>query len=254
MTKRAKWILAAAFAVAVVGEVQAQRGGAGGGGQRQPGQQGRGGFGQQQSLYVIMLTNADLQKELKITDDQKKALKDVTTKAEELAKERAAAFGGGGGGGDRQAMQEKTTKLAEEAKATAEKALTDDQKKRIKQIDVQRMGLAAFTNEDVIKGLKITDDQKAKLKTVSDDTQKQIAALRTELGLGGRGAGGGAAGARPDPEKMAEFQKKSAKMTEDAMAKATKELTNDQQKAWKEMVGEAFDVSKLTARPMRRDN
>jgi Spy/CpxP family protein refolding chaperone len=238
MTKLAKFILAAAFAVSVAGAAQAQR---------QPGGQGgRGGMGFQQPLHILLLSNADLQKELKITDDQKKGLKDVMDKAEALNKKMQEAFGGGGGREAFQAIQEERTKLAEEAKAAAEKALTEDQKKRVKQIEVQRMGMMAFANDDVVKALKVTDDQKAKLKSIGEEVQKEIGDLRREYGGGG--------GGRPDPEKMAEMAKKTKAITDEAMEKVTKELSDDQKKAWKELTGEPFDVSKLNPQMRRRDN
>jgi len=252
-----RWHMWAAVAVTVLvaGTTLAQA-------QRQRPQQpggGRGGM-QQTSLAVTVLTNEDLQKDLKVTDDQKKSLKDVTDKATELAKKRAELFTGGGGRPDQAKMQEiqtESTKLTEEAKTATDKAFTDDQKKRLKQIEVQQLGMRAFTNDDVVKTLKITDDQKTKLKTVTDEYTKASTDLRTEYGMGGgRGAGGGGGngGARPDAAKMAEYQKKAATLTSESMEKAKKELTDDQKKAFADLTGAAFDLTKLQARPMRRDN
>jgi hypothetical protein len=240
-----RWQQWAAVAVAVLaaGATQAQE-------QRQRQQGGRG-MGQQQSLYVLALTNEDLQKELKMTDDQKKGLREVTERATNLAKKRQEAFGGGQP--DREKMQEvmkEAEALTADAKAAVEKAATDDQKKRIKQIEVQQMGLRAFANEDVVKAMKFTDDQKAKMKTVTEEYTKASADLRTEYGMGGRPGGG----ERPSAEKMAEYTKKAAALTTETMDKVKKELTDDQKKAWEDMTGPAFDVSKLQARPMRRDN
>jgi hypothetical protein len=237
MAKLAKWVLAAALVAAAAGGAQAQR---------QPGG-GRGGF-MQQALEVTLLTNADLQKELKITDDQKKALKPAMEKAEEQTKKMRELFQGGGGPPDREAMQkmmEDGRKFAEETKATVEKSLTDDQKKRIKQIDYQRMGLRAFANEEVVKTLKIGDDQKEKLKGITDDMQKEMQDLRQEYFTGG---------GPPDMEKMAEFQKKQKALTDEATDKAMKAMTDDQKKAWKEMTGAPFDTSKLQPQMRRRDN
>jgi Spy/CpxP family protein refolding chaperone len=212
--------------------------------QAQPPGGGRGGF--QQPLHVLVLTNADLQKELKVTDDQKKALKDVMDKAADLNKRRMELFTGGAPDMDKlQEMMKEGEKLTEDAKAATDKAFTDDQKKRVKQIDVQRLGMRAFANEDVVKALKLTDDQKAKLKTVSEEYTKAATDLRGEYFQQGQ---------FPDMDKMAEYQKKAATLTSESMEKAAKELTDDQKKAWKEQVGEKFDVSKLQFRPMRRDN
>ncbi len=239
--KRWQTVAALTVAVVAVGSAQAQR--------PQP---GGGGRGLQQPLHMLALTNEDLQKDLKVTDDQKKALKEVMEKATDIAKKRQEAFSGGQF--DREKMQElqtAATKLAEEAKTATDKAFTDDQKKRIKQIDVQRMGFAAFANEDVVKAMKFTDDQKAKLKTLTEEMTKARADLQKEYGLGGAPGGG-----RPmiDAEKMAEYNKKASALTADTMEKAKKELTDDQKKAWTELTGPAFDLAKLQPRPMRRDN
>ena len=79
-----RWQHLAAVAVAVLaaGSTMAQ------GQRQQPG--GRGGFGQQQPLHMLVLTNEDLQKDLKVTDDQKKGLKELTDKAAALAKKGLA--------------------------------------------------------------------------------------------------------------------------------------------------------------------
>jgi hypothetical protein len=238
-----RWQLLAAVAVAAVaGTAQAQQ-------PRQPG----GGMRQQTPLYMTALTNEDLQKDLKITDDQKKSLKEVTDKATELNKKRAEAFGGGQP--DREKMQEiqkEATALTEAAKTATDKTFTDEQKKRLKQIEVQRMGLQAFTNEDVVKAMKFTDDQKAKLKTLGEEYAKARGDLQKEYGLGGAPGGGGA---RPDAAKMAEYTKKSTALSTETMDKAKKELTDDQKKTWTDLTGAAFDLTKLQpARPARRDN
>jgi len=233
MRSLSKFVLAIVVAAVASFGAQAQR--PGGGRQQQP-----------QPIALLVLTNKDLQAELKITDDQKKDLKELMTKAEELNKKRAEAMSGGQP--DRtvlQELQKEAQALGDEAKKGAEK-LTDAQKKRIKQIDIQRMGLAAFANEDVAKELKVTDDQKKELKTIAEDVQKQMRDLRMEIGGGG--------GGRLDPEKQAELIKKSKEMTDAATEKVMKLMTDEQKKAYKEMTGDAFDISKLQVRPARRDN
>lgn len=236
-----KWQLWAAVAVTGLVAVSAQA-------QRQP---GGGGMRMQQPLAVVVLTNEDLQKEIKVTDDQKKSLKDVIDKATELNKKRADLFTGGRPDQTKvQELQKDADALANDAKTATDKAFTDEQKKRLKQIGVQRMGVGAFTDEDVAKELKVTDDQKKTFKTLSDDYQKARGDLQKEYGVGGRPGGG----TPPDADKMAEYTKKAKALTDETMEKAKKELTDDQKKAWKEMVGEAFDVSKLQPQRPRRDN
>ena len=52
--------------------------------------------------------------------------------------------------------------------------LKPEQAKRLKQIEVQAAGLAAFSKDDVQTALKLTDAQKASVKTAADDMQKDI--------------------------------------------------------------------------------
>src|SRR5262249_40766488 len=59
-------------------------------------------------------------------------------------------------------------------------------------------GVALLSSEDVQKDLKLSDEQKEKVKTY---LAKQAEERRNAFG-------GGGGGGRPDPEKMAEFRKK----------------------------------------------
>ncbi len=250
MKSIARWIFTAVLAVTVAGAAQAQR--------PQPGQPGAGGRAGGGGVQIgLVLTNKDLQDELKVTDDQKSKLKDVTAKQTEMTKKMADLRSGGQP--DRTKMQEvikEMTALTEEVKKVTDEVLTADQKKRFKQLEIQAMGVRAFANADVVKELAITDDQKKALKEVADATAKETADLRKELGLpaqGGRPMGGGTA-TPPDAEALKKFAEKSKPMTEAALEKSVKALTADQQKKWTEMIGVKFDTSKLTARPMRMAN
>ena len=240
----ARWMLAAALAVTVVDSAQAQR-------QQQPGRgQGQGGIS-----IGLVLTNKDLQDELKVTDDQKGKLKEMTEKQTEMTKKQQELFSGGRP--DREKMQEfqkEATALTEEIKKATDGVLTADQKKRYKQIEIQAMGMRAFANADVLKDLKITDDQKTAIKEVTEGMATEVAALRKELGMPAQGGGRPMGGTPPDAEKVAEFAKKAKPLADAAMEKAVKALSADQQKQWTEMNGVKFDTSKLTVRPMRVSN
>src|SRR5262249_53915927 len=54
---------------------------------------------------------------------------------------------------------------------------------RLKQLQIWQQGTFALTgNEDVAKELSLTDDQKAALKTISDESGKKIGEARSGLG------------------------------------------------------------------------
>jgi len=245
----ARWMLAASLLVVVAGATQAQRPQPG-----QPGQGGRpGGFG---GLQIgLVLTNKDLQEELKVTDEQKGKFKDVAAKQADMTKKLAELRGGGQP--DRTKMQEilkEMMTVTEEVKKATDDVLTADQKKRFKQIEIQAMGVRAFSNADVVKALTISDDQKKALKEVADATQKEIADLRKELGLPAQGGRPMPGATQPDAETLKKFADQSKPKTEAALDKSVKALSADQQKQWTEMIGTKIDTSKFTARAMRTAN
>ena len=236
-------------------------------------QGGRGGFGfgfGGGDVSTLVLTNAALQDELKITDAQKEKFKSVADKQAELNKKRGALFGGGkggkGGGGDkdkRAELQEEGKKVAEEVKKVLDTELTSDQKKRLKQISVQVLSVNAFadpeaksegarfgfggfsdaqkaTMKEVGEALKLSDGQKTKIKEITDEYSKDRSAIRKDVfGEGNRGGF--------DAEKQKDFAAKSGKLTTETLSKIAAVLDDGQKAAWKELTGEAFDTSKLNA-------
>lgn len=129
--------------------------------------------------------------------------------------------------------------------------LKPEQVKRLKQIETQAAGARAFTMPDVQSALKLTADQKDKIKDVEQSAGKEQRDLREEygLGFGGRGGKGGGKGkgkgTRPDPEKMKEFQKKSEAINKDTTSKVMATLTDEQKKEWQTLTGKPFDVAKM---------
>jgi Spy/CpxP family protein refolding chaperone len=200
-----KTILAFGALCLLAGQAQAQQGGG----------MGMGGGAQ---LYV----NPSVQKELKFTEEQ-------TTKARTVMADL------------REKYQEKITEAREsqdfaqmqklnlERNAEAKKAMADvlkpDQIKRFGQIQMQQMGAMAFQNADVLQKITLTDDQKSKVKEITDDLQAQ----RRELFQG----------FQDDREGTL---KKMATLNKETNEKALAVLTDEQKKTWKEMTGEPFEV------------
>ena len=92
------------------------------------------------------------------------------------------------------------------------------------------MGVTAYNEDEVQTALKLTDDQKAKIKTLIDDYNKDRGELMPQRGAGG---GGG------------NFQEILPKL--EALAKTYTEkvqavLTDEQKKAWKDLVGAEFNL------------
>jgi Spy/CpxP family protein refolding chaperone len=169
----------------------------------------------------MLLSNSGVQKELKLTDDQ-------TAKVKEFLEKTRAKMQEAFQGGDREKTQEVMKEIGQETEKFVKDTLKEDQVKRLKQIQRQIAGPGAFSDEEVAKALKLTDEQKEDIKKINED----LGAARKEAFQGG---------GFNDPDKRAELQKKMANLNKDAMDKITKMLTPDQKKAWKEVTGEAFD-------------
>jgi predicted transcriptional regulator len=190
------------------------RGGRGGAGQGRGGMMGGG-----QVTMAVLLANEGVQKEIKLTDEQKGKVKEFAdaqrAKMQELRPQN-------GEQPDREKMQAAMKAATEAGEKFVKDTLNADQQKRIKQIFYQVMGLRAFTNDEVVTTLKLTDDQKTKVKALSDEMQKDM----QELMQGGFNQ---------------ETQTKRKAITKEYLAKATDALTADQKTTWKEMTGEPFD-------------
>lgn len=167
-------------------------------------QQRRGGGGGP-SMY---LAAKSVQEELKLSEEDAKKMTDELGKiARDATPEERA---------------EKTKKILADG-------LKPEQLTRLNQIMWQKGGVAqALNNSQVQAALKLEDKQKEQIKTIRDESRKQIMDL-------GQGA---------DRAKRAEIQKKA---NDDIVAV----LTDDQKKAWKELVGTEF---KGEIPPPRRPN
>ncbi len=180
----------------------AQPGGGGG-----PG--GRGGFGAMMASPMMIMRSEQIQKELEIVDDQLKEL-------EAIGEDMRESFQGfrDMSQEDRDAKMRDINKQFEER---LNEVLLPHQQKRLKQISAQFSsrgpnGFAgSLTEGNLADELKITDEQKAKLKTVGEE-------------------------ARADMD--AKTKKIRAEMEEKILAV----LTEEQRKQYKEMVGEPFEM------------
>ncbi len=125
-----------------------------------------------------ILNRSDVQEEIKLSDDQKAKLD--TQRAGIRDKMRALFSGGGGFGGsdeDRKAMQIKMQAVFEDVSKEALRVLTDEQRKRVKELYVQSAGNLAVLQPDVAKELEITAAQKAKfndLQRLQDDATQGL--------------------------------------------------------------------------------
>jgi Spy/CpxP family protein refolding chaperone len=194
--------------------------------QQDGGRRGRGGFGGGFGGFGLggLIAMPEVQKELGLSEADAKKLTD------DLAALRPQRTGGGGdfrnlSQEERQKRFEEMRKQGEEtAKKTEEKlkaSLTDAQFKRLGELRLQREGANSLERSEVADKLKLTTEQKDKIKKIAEEGRPQF------------GRGGNAGGDRPSPEEMrARREKRNA----DILAV----LTPEQKTAWEGMQGAKF--------------
>jgi hypothetical protein len=180
----------------------------------QGGKKGKGGgdFGR-----IMLLANKDVQKDLKLGDEQVAKIKELSDKQAEIFKgfqdldkeEKAARF-----------------KQMKEIGADFKKViddLTPEQTTRLKQLQIQQQGAGALFNPMISEKLDLSEEQQSKLKEMFKDSMQKRFALFKEF--------------KEDKEGTT---KKLAELTKELNAEAMKILSDDQQTKFKEMQGPAF--------------
>ncbi len=188
-------------------------------------QQGRGGFGGGFGGPGMLLTNKGVQQEIKATEEQ---VSKLTTLGEEISGKMREAMQGAQDLSQEE-RREKMQKVQAGIQADVHKGLTEilkpEQVKRFHQIQTQTAGIQAFTTPRVAEALKLTDEQKEKVKGIQTELQSSMVSLRQEFQNDREGA-----------------MKKSAELRKAANEKAMELLTSEQKATWKELTGEHFEV------------
>jgi len=201
-------IVAAVFAVAIVGLAIAQPPGGGRGGMR--GMQGGG---------LMILGSPDVQKDLKLTDAQKEKLNKAREEGQTKMREVFGMFKE-----DPDKGKAAGKELAEWGEKQVKQILDADQQKRLKQIQWQQEGADAFNDKDVGAALKLTDEQKEKIKGINEEANED----RRNIFQESRG-------------NQEEIRTKMAALRKETMERAEKVLTADQQKSFTALLGPKFE-------------
>ncbi len=184
--------------------------------------QGFGGRGGGGMGGPALLANKSVQKELKLTDEQVEKATAVATEIREKMQEKMQDI-------PQEERREKMPAIMAELNKEAQKSLKEilkpEQATRFEQINLQVAGLQAFARPEVASKLKVTDEQKEKIKALQDESQ---ASMREIF----QGAGDDREGA----------MKKITELRKETFEKAVALMSDDQKKAWKEMTGEPFTL------------
>jgi len=191
----------------------------------------RSGRGLRSGRLLSLVANEQVQKELKLKEEQIAKVKKVNEKlTAEIRKEYTELRKIE----DRAKRRAKYTELAKkfDGKAREElgKVLAREQMIRLYQIRMQfRAVTDSLASRYVAGKLKLTDEQKKKVADIAKDSR----AKRYEIYGSMRNA---------DEKKRAEARKKLQKIREDADKKALEVLTADQNKAFQAMKGKKFEL------------
>lgn len=187
--------------------------------------QRQGGFGRMMGGGGLqLLQRKDVQKDLALTEKQ---IADLTALQEKMMGEMRDMFQNGGGGGDREAMMKKVQEMMAAATKSADAILTPEQSKRLKEINVQMQGNRIITDPDTQTKLKMTDDQKTKVKDLMAKQQEANQGLFEKM--------------RNGEMQREELQAAMAKNNETLNTEFGKILTDDQKKMLVEMAGKKFE-------------
>ena len=180
---------------------------------------GMGPLGGPEASAVMMAAMPEVQRELKLTDGQKKQVNELQTQVQDATQALFAELPPPFELGDL-SPEERDEQFAE-VRTKSEKqngefdaklfaALDAKQVERLKQLQLQRAGVMAFSRKEVREALAISGDQQKKLEELQQPE------------------GGGFGPPRPRPEALGDF---------------VKELSADQQAKWKGLTGSAFEFA-----------
>jgi hypothetical protein len=184
--------------------------------------QGRGGSGGGAAGFLMA---PNVQKDLKLTDTQ---VKKVQETLREIAERHQ---------GDYTALRDASPDVRWTKIATLNETVSDEvksalsfsaeQSKRFDQIGLQAHGLNAFASRTVDESLKLTDDQKSKIRELVEATRNSFA---------------GASNNNASEQERTDARNKRAVAQKENMAKVQSMLTDDQKKAWQELIGEPIHI------------
>ena len=210
---------------------------------------GRGMFGRGGQSLMTLAGNEAVQKDIGLTD---------ASKIQGLAGEYREAIQQEMSGIDFQGLRDlpeaeraaKMRELTAKSEAAAKKvnetfepklkeALTAEQFKRLGEIRIQAIGVAALADANVAKELGLKEEQSKKIADIQAESDRQ----RNTLMAGARDGG-----------NFQEVMAKVRELSEQTVAKATDVLDAGQKEKFTALKGKPFDVSQLMGRGGRRGN
>lgn len=179
---------------------------------------------------IFMLRQEAVQKELNMSDEQKKEISTIASQLQAEAMEIISGLQDLTPEEQKEHMPELMKMVGEKGKemqGKVDKILDAKQTGRMKELSLQSRGAQALEDDEVSATLKITDDQKGKLVAIREEGGKQMEEAMQSL----RGGGGDAG----------EIRQKIMAMRKELGDKAIAVLTSAQREQFDKMKGAKFD-------------
>lgn len=226
LAKSLLWVLAAVLIAGSWAEAQ----------DREGRRRGRGGFGRGPrgpETYMLLLS-AQVQKELKLSEEQVVEIQKVADETRQAMMTFFAGFR------DlsreereekREEMREKRKEMTQDIQKKIDALMTDAQKKRFGEIRLQAEGIRALVSEKVTAALKVTEVQRQSVRDLIE-TQRE---MQRELFRARRGLN-----EEEREAKMAELRE----LNQETQKAAMEILSEEQRTQFAEMKGEAFELDR----------
>jgi hypothetical protein len=177
---------------------------------------------------AFLVFRVKVQEELKLTKEQKEKLEQQLRELLPDAMQFLQKINGLKPGEREKELGAFRPKAREKMAAVQKETLNEDQRTRLRQLEMQREGL--FGDGEIWKELEVTNEQRAQFLAAIMPMQKKIMALLEEVQKGG---------------KADEIRPKILKIRQDLQVQLEALLTDAQKKRWKEMLGKPVDLSVL---------
>jgi predicted Ser/Thr protein kinase len=189
-----------------------------------------------------LLVNAGVQKEIKLTHEQKAKTMQVLRKIQQEGVEKMTEHPlDPSEEAGKEARQELLNKSREEIYQALAGVLNSEQMDRYKQIDLQMYGIFAFCLPDVQKTLKLNQEQKEQIETLGDNFEKECRDRLHEKAKGMRNGLFGWLKAITFSSRVHGILAKQQALSKGLRDKVASDLLDDEQKTiWKNMTGEPF--------------
>lgn len=172
---------------------------------------------------TVLLTAPAAHAELGISEDQAEKLMAIADEIRGGMREKMQGLRDLPPAEQRERRTALMAEVEESVAAKVKDVLDAKQMERFEQIRIQMMGLQAFGSPVVVEKLEISDDQKSKMKELTSELETNVREAMQDAQGDFRAAG----------EKIMALRK-------EALARAVKELSEEQKKAWAELIGKPF--------------